>query len=78
MVLAAAYVVAERNAATRGRVAVAGQVDFWGLAIAKRVEECYVYIGISAGGTCLCEGAFIAILAPVDGDSAGPGGRDKG
>lgn len=54
---------------------MACKIEFWGLATAKFVEEGYIDIGEFSGGTCLCEVAFIAVLAPVDGDA---GARDCG
>lgn len=46
------------------------KIEFRNLTTAKFNKEGYVDIGELSGGTCLCEVAFIAILAPVDGNAA--------
>lgn len=51
---------------------MAGEVEFGDLAGAELDKEGYVDIGESSGGACFGEGALVAVLAPVDGNS-GPG-----
>jgi len=68
---------AELCAGIGGGVAVASQVHFWGLAIAKFVEESYVYVSVSPCGTCFGEGTLVAVLAPVDGYATGMRGSSK-
>ncbi|KAI6672405.1 hypothetical protein NL676_000311 [Syzygium grande] len=77
LVLAALNAAAYASAATRGGVAVACKVDLRGLATAKVIEECNVYVGVSESGTCTGEGTFIAVLAPVNGDPTSMRGSDE-
>ena len=50
---------------------MAGEVPVWGSAVAKDVEESKKYDVVVSGGACLLQGAFAAVLAPVDGDLTG-------
>lgn len=56
---------------------MACEVDLRGLATAKLIEECEVYVGVFAGGTCTGEGTFVAVLAPVNGNPAAMRGSDE-
>lgn len=49
------------------------KIEFRSLTTAKYIKEGYIDIRKFSGGTGLCEVAFIAVLAPVDGDA---GARD--
>ena len=60
----------------RAGVAVACEVDLWGLAIAEYVEEGYVYDRVFASGTCLGKGSLAAVLTSVDVYASGVRGFD--
>ena len=54
---------------------MAGEVPVWGSAVAEDVEESKKYDVVVSGGACLLQGAFAAVLAPLDGDLTGGGQR---
>ena len=76
--LAGVDVGGEGGAGAGGGVAVAGEVENRGLVVAEGGEEGEDDEGLVAGGAGGCEGALIAVLAPVDGDFAGKGGGEGG
>ncbi|KZV36454.1 pyruvate kinase [Dorcoceras hygrometricum] len=73
--LAGTYSFADEVAgASDRRVAVASEVESGGLAAAEYVEKCNVDVRESAGGAGFCQGSFIAVLTPVNGDPSAVGG----
>lgn len=57
--------------------AVAGQVESRGSATPELVEESYVYISVISRGTGRSESPFVAVLAPVGGNTAAMRSSDQ-